>query len=99
MTGLAAIVGMATEAVKRGASACLGRAWVLYLPEQAGVTQLAECLLPKQDVEGSNPFTRSSLIYRAIPDAVALVKPPFWSVAGSHPDGQEGGFFMDMRGR
>ena len=25
----------------------------------AGVTQLAECLLPKQDVVGSNPITRS----------------------------------------
>ena len=26
----------------------------------AGVTQLAECLLPKQDVVGSNPIARSS---------------------------------------
>ena len=25
----------------------------------AGVTQLAECLLPKQNVVGSNPITRS----------------------------------------
>ena len=26
---------------------------------QAGVTQLAECVLPKHDVAGSNPVTRS----------------------------------------
>ena len=26
----------------------------------AGVTQLAECLLPKQNVVGSNPITRST---------------------------------------
>ena len=26
---------------------------------RAGVTQLAECLLPKQNVEGSSPFSRS----------------------------------------
>ncbi len=26
---------------------------------RAGVTQLAECLLPKQDVVGSNPIARS----------------------------------------
>jgi hypothetical protein len=29
---------------------------------RAGVTQLAECLLPKQNVDGSNPFTRSSYL-------------------------------------
>ena len=27
---------------------------------RAGVTQLAECQLPKLNVEGSNPFTRST---------------------------------------
>ena len=27
---------------------------------RAGVTQLAECLLPKQDVAGSNPVSRSN---------------------------------------
>jgi 1-acyl-sn-glycerol-3-phosphate acyltransferase len=31
----------------------------ILIASDAGVTQLAECLLPKQDVEGSNPFTRS----------------------------------------
>ena len=29
----------------------------------AGVTQLAECLLPKQDVVGSNPITRFDSVY------------------------------------
>ncbi len=29
-------------------------------PSRAGVTQLAECLLPKQNVAGSNPVSRSS---------------------------------------
>lgn len=31
-----------------------------YNRGRAGVTQLAECLLPKQNVVGSNPITRSS---------------------------------------
>src|SRR5829696_4360468 len=31
----------------------------LEAEDQAGVTQLAECLLPKQDVVGSNPIARS----------------------------------------
>ena len=29
-------------------------------PSRAGVTQLAECLLPKQNVAGSNPVSRSN---------------------------------------
>ena len=29
-------------------------------PSRAGVTQLAECLLPKQDVAGSSPVSRST---------------------------------------
>jgi hypothetical protein len=33
---------------------------VVILRQQAGVTQLVECLLPKQDVVGSSPITRSS---------------------------------------
>ena len=36
-------------------------AWALSPGKSAGVTQLAECLLPKQDVEGSSPFTRSTV--------------------------------------
>jgi hypothetical protein len=31
----------------------------------AGVTQLAECLLPKQNVVGSSPITRSPKKYLA----------------------------------
>ena len=31
---------------------------------RAGVTQLAECLLPKQDVAGSNPVSRSNPVFR-----------------------------------
>ena len=40
----------------------MGRALrqTLYLSvRRAGVTQLAECLLPKQNVAGSNPVSRS----------------------------------------
>ena len=32
---------------------------------RAGVTQLAECLLPKQNVAGSNPVSRSTLFSTA----------------------------------
>ena len=32
---------------------------VVYFEEDAGVTQLVECLLPKQNVVGSSPITRS----------------------------------------
>ncbi len=32
---------------------------------RAGVTQLAECLLPKQNVAGSNPVSRSSQLLQA----------------------------------
>jgi hypothetical protein len=38
---------------------------------QAGVTQLAECLLPKQNVAGSNPVSRSTSLIRIL-RAVAL---------------------------
>ena len=31
----------------------------LHLNYNGGCNSVAECLLPKQDVEGSNPFTRS----------------------------------------
>ena len=31
-----------------------------YRGLRAGVTQLAECLLPKQNVAGSNPVSRST---------------------------------------
>ena len=33
---------------------------------RAGVTQLAECLLPKQDVAGSNPVSRSNSSPKAL---------------------------------
>jgi hypothetical protein len=32
-----------------------------YIYLYAGVTQLVECLLPKQNVTGSNPVTRSTI--------------------------------------
>ena len=35
---------------------------------RAGVTQLAECLLPKQNVAGSNPVSRSNVLSRDICD-------------------------------
>ena len=38
-------------------------------PSRAGVTQLAECLLPKQNVAGSNPVSRSISLYRAQSDS------------------------------
>ena len=39
---------------------------------RAGVTQLAECLLPKQNVAGSNPVSRSN---------PALIDELNWAVA------------------
>ena len=36
-----------------------GAILIYNLAVDAGVTQLVECLLPKQDVVGSNPITRS----------------------------------------
>ena len=35
----------------------------MIFSSNAGVTQLVECNLAKVDVEGSNPFTRSPLIF------------------------------------
>ena len=44
---------------------------------RAGVTQLAECLLPKQNVAGSNPVSRStSLPDRWIADYAVAAAPP-----------------------
>src|SRR3954471_7418374 len=37
---------------------------------RAGVTQLAECLLPKQNVAGSNPVSRSTSATRSDPSDV-----------------------------
>src|SRR5829696_3123543 len=47
----------------------------LEAEDQAGVTQLAECLLPKQDVVGSNPIARSKK------------SPLVWGNAGSSRSG------------
>jgi hypothetical protein len=44
-------------------SAPLARSDITCLCSRAGVTQLAECLLPKQNVAGSNPVSRSTLPY------------------------------------
>ena len=35
---------------------------ITYNEPTSGCNSAAECLLPKQDVEGSNPFTRSRVI-------------------------------------
>ncbi len=43
------------------------RVAVSFAP-RAGVTQLAECLLPKQDVAGSNPVSRSNHLTRMYED-------------------------------
>jgi hypothetical protein len=59
---------------------------------RAGVTQLAECLLPKQNVAGSNPVSRST--FPSVPSPAGTIVPGFLALLASAAAGGIGVVFI-----
>ena len=78
-----------------------GRQTLHWSVIRAGVTQLAECLLPKQNVAGSNPVSRSTSPFmpRATPGMVARPSLRVRAEVPQRPDSQSAAVRQRVRRR